>query len=67
MGIGELTGMRMGMKPMEPVSGVGKGGRLGQSGDTGFVQSMFGKVGEREDPREALLKYADKKGEEEGQ
>lgn len=28
-------------KPMEPVSGVGKGGRVGQSAMTGLAQSMF--------------------------
>lgn len=28
-------------KPMEPVSGVGKGGRLGGSATAGFVQTLF--------------------------
>ncbi len=31
-------------KPMEPVRGVGKGGRVGQSAMTGMAQSMFGYV-----------------------
>lgn len=36
----EKRGKRM--KPQEPVSGVGKGGRLGSSAMQGFVQTMFG-------------------------
>ncbi|RSH93690.1 hypothetical protein EHS25_006337 [Saitozyma podzolica] len=52
-------------KPMEPVSGVGKGGRLGGSATAGFVQTLFSSEAQKnEDPREALLKYADKKDDE---
>jgi len=32
------------MKPMEPVSGAGKGGRIGSSATAGMVQSVFGLV-----------------------
>ncbi|KAK4687457.1 hypothetical protein P7C73_g2655, partial [Tremellales sp. Uapishka_1] len=50
------------MKPMEPVAGVGKGGRVGASAQQSLVQTMFGEngVNMNEDPREALLKYANK-------
>ncbi|EIW71757.1 hypothetical protein TREMEDRAFT_67947 [Tremella mesenterica DSM 1558] len=52
-------------KPMEPVSGVGRGGRVGGSTTQGFVQSLFSeKIDPAEDPREALLKYAEKKEKE---
>ena len=30
------------MKPMEPVSGHGKGGRIGESATASMVQAMFG-------------------------
>ncbi|WVQ84134.1 hypothetical protein IAT38_006281 [Cryptococcus sp. DSM 104549] len=53
------------MKPMEPIQGAGRGGRLGQSETQGFVQTLFPtEIANFEDPREALLKYADKKDEE---
>ncbi|WWD20074.1 hypothetical protein CI109_104548 [Kwoniella shandongensis] len=52
------------MKPMEPMTGAGRGGRLGQSETQGFVQTLFPEVLKFEDPREALLKYAEKKDEE---
>lgn len=29
------------LKPMEPISGAGKGGRLGASATQGFVQTLF--------------------------
>ncbi|WWC95313.1 hypothetical protein V866_002174 [Kwoniella sp. B9012] len=48
------------MKPMEPVRGAGRGGRLGASETQGFVQTLFPSEMVFEDPREALLKYADK-------
>ncbi|WWC93073.1 uncharacterized protein L201_008038 [Kwoniella dendrophila CBS 6074] len=54
-------------KPMEPVKGAGRGGRLGASETQGFVQTLFPSELVFEDPREALLKYAektDKEGEE---
>ncbi|BEJ17357.1 hypothetical protein CspHIS471_0607580 [Cutaneotrichosporon sp. HIS471] len=47
-------------KPTEPLSGVGKGGRIGASATAGFVQEIFASRGGLEDPREALLKYATK-------
>ncbi|EKC97604.1 transcription factor [Trichosporon asahii var. asahii CBS 8904] len=43
-------------KPTEPVSGVGRGGRVGASATAGFVQDVFKR---RLEPTEdALLKYA---------
>ncbi|WVR08277.1 hypothetical protein IAU60_005324 [Kwoniella sp. DSM 27419] len=49
------------MKPMEPIRGAGRGGRLGASETQGFVQTLFPDVIKmNEDPREALLKYAEK-------
>ncbi|WRT69432.1 uncharacterized protein IL334_006418 [Kwoniella shivajii] len=48
------------MKPMEPVRGAGRGGRLGASEMQGFVQTLFPSELQFEDPREALLKYAEK-------
>ncbi|WWC73443.1 uncharacterized protein I206_107413 [Kwoniella pini CBS 10737] len=52
-------------KPMEPVIGSGKGGRLGQSETQGFVQTLFPTEQIFDDPREALLKYAEKTDKEE--
>ncbi|OCF37033.1 transcription factor [Kwoniella heveanensis BCC8398] len=52
-------------KPMEPMRGAGRGGRLGASETQGFVQTLFPETLKFEDPREALLKYAEKKDEEE--
>ncbi|CAD6589234.1 MAG: hypothetical protein TREMPRED_005303 [Tremellales sp. Tagirdzhanova-0007] len=51
-------------KPMEPISGAGKGGRLGSSATQGLVQTLFSETLKNEDPREALLKYADKTDQE---
>lgn len=45
--------------PQAPVSGPGKGGRIGAAATQHVVQSIYGGV-EREDPREALLRYASK-------
>lgn len=52
------------MKPMEPISGVGKGGRLGASATQSMVQTLYPTEQRFEDPREALLRYADKKDED---
>ncbi|CAE6520445.1 unnamed protein product [Rhizoctonia solani] len=51
-------------KPMPPVSGPGRGGRVGASATQHIVQHMFRDTSRDEDPREALLKYAAKDGEE---
>ncbi|WVF68686.1 hypothetical protein IAT40_003458 [Kwoniella sp. CBS 6097] len=51
-------------KPMEPMRGAGRGGRLGASETQGFVQTLFPETLKFEDPREALLKYAEKKDED---
>lgn len=55
------------MKPMEPVQGVGKGGRLGASAMQGLVHSLYPNEVRFEDPREALLRFADKEKEGEGE
>lgn len=52
------------LKPQEPISGVGKGGRLGASATQSMVQTLYPTEQKFEDPREALLRYADKKDEE---
>ncbi|ORX38002.1 WD40-repeat-containing domain protein [Kockovaella imperatae] len=53
------------MKPTEPITGVGRGGRVGQSATATMVQALFpNRIDLNEDPREALLKYATKKDEE---
>ena len=52
------------MKPMEPMTGAGKGGRLGASATASTVQTVFKTRKGAEDPREALLKYAQAKDEE---
>ncbi|KAB5594310.1 Transcription factor protein [Ceratobasidium theobromae] len=49
-------------KPMPPVSGPGSKGRVGASATQHIVQHMFRDTSRDEDPREALLKYADKDG-----
>ncbi|KAG7563024.1 hypothetical protein FFLO_01582 [Filobasidium floriforme] len=49
-------------KPQEPLVGAGKGGRVGASATQHVVQSMFRNTMLDEDPREALLKYADTTG-----
>lgn len=46
-------------KPQEPVVGKGSGGRIGSSMQQALVQHMFRNTMVDEDPREALLKYAD--------
>ncbi|KAJ1031421.1 hypothetical protein NDA13_001814 [Ustilago tritici] len=49
--------------PQPPISGPGKGGRIGRGAMTGVVQSMFGAPADLAlDPREALLKYAKRDG-----
>eukprot|EP00475_Leptophrys_vorax_P023635 TRINITY_DN3238_c0_g1_i14.p1 TRINITY_DN3238_c0_g1~~TRINITY_DN3238_c0_g1_i14.p1 ORF type:complete len:506 (-),score=85.45 TRINITY_DN3238_c0_g1_i14:376-1893(-) len=47
--------------PARPMSGPGQGGRIGTSSFTSFLVSSLGleKPPEYEDPRQALLKYAD--------
>lgn len=45
-------------KPAEPLQGIGKGGRIGESATASFVQEIFQNRVGLEDPREALLKYA---------
>lgn len=43
------------MKPMEPVTGAGKGGRLGASATASFVQTLFpDKIDPREDVSTAV-------------
>ncbi|CDU25589.1 uncharacterized protein SPSC_05482 [Sporisorium scitamineum] len=63
------------LKPLLPLSGRGKGGRIGAAATQHVVQSVFGVPQDlNEDPREALLRYATKQdraeaeaeGEEEG-
>ncbi|WVO17036.1 hypothetical protein L204_104723 [Cryptococcus depauperatus] len=51
------------MRPMEPVYGAGRGGRLGASETQSLVHSLYPDTVGFEDPREALLKYADKNDE----
>ncbi|KAG8961628.1 hypothetical protein FRC03_005138 [Tulasnella sp. 419] len=45
-------------KPMPPVTGPGKGGRVGASATQHVVQALVRDSTRDEDPREALLKYA---------
>lgn len=54
------------MKPQEPIEGRGKGGRLGASAQQGLVHSLYPNEVRFEDPREALLRFAKKDGEEDG-
>ncbi|KAG9101497.1 hypothetical protein FS749_006400 [Ceratobasidium sp. UAMH 11750] len=51
-------------KPMPPVNGPGRGGRVGASATQHIVQHMFRDTSRDEDPREALLKYATKDDDE---
>ncbi|QRV90934.1 bromodomain associated protein [Ceratobasidium sp. AG-Ba] len=51
-------------KPAPPVNGPGRGGRVGASATQHIVQHMFRDTSRDEDPREALLKYATKDGED---
>ncbi|KAG8906218.1 hypothetical protein FRB99_007364 [Tulasnella sp. 403] len=46
-------------KPMPPISGPGRGGRVGASATQHVVQNLVRDSTRDEDPREALLKYAD--------
>ncbi|CAO1616444.1 unnamed protein product [Jaminaea pallidilutea] len=52
--------------PQKPMSGPGKGGRIGLAATHHMVQDIYGDKSDsrHEDPREALLRYADKDGEE---
>lgn len=45
--------------PQPPLNGPGKGGRIGAAATQHVVQSIYAAT-EREDPREALLRYASK-------
>ena len=47
-------------KPMPPVTGPGRGGRVGASATQHVVQNLVKDSTRDQDPREALLKYADK-------
>lgn len=46
--------------PDRPLEGRGKGGRIGAAAQQHMVQGMYTDHSRNEDPREALLKYADK-------
>ncbi|KAK4046201.1 hypothetical protein OIO90_006622 [Microbotryomycetes sp. JL221] len=46
------------MKPMPPVSGPGRGGRIGAAATQHVVQGLVRNNMRDQDPREALLKYA---------
>ncbi len=46
--------------PQPPVAGPGSAGRIGSAANTHLVQSLYKQPQVHEDPREALLKYADK-------
>ncbi|GAA6046900.1 hypothetical protein JCM3770_003419 [Rhodotorula araucariae] len=46
------------MKPMPPVQGPGKGGRIGAAATQHVVQGLVRNTLRDQDPREALLKYA---------
>ncbi|GAA5856929.1 hypothetical protein JCM8547_008470 [Rhodosporidiobolus lusitaniae] len=46
------------MKPLPPVTGPGKGGRIGAAATQHVVQGLVRNTMRDEDPREALLKYA---------
>ncbi|SPO26028.1 uncharacterized protein UTRI_02302 [Ustilago trichophora] len=49
--------------PQKPVDGPGKGGRIGAAATQHVVQTLYGGgTALMEDPREALLKYANKQG-----
>ena len=51
------------MKPMPPMVGPGKGGRIGAAATQHVVQGLVRDNLRDQDPREALLKYAAKEGE----
>jgi len=50
-------------KPLPPITGPGRGGRVGASATQHVVQGLVQDTLRSEDPREALLKYASKEGE----
>ncbi|CAO1624717.1 unnamed protein product [Parajaminaea phylloscopi] len=52
--------------PQRPMTGPGRGGRIGVAATRHVVDSLYGDAADarHEDPREALLKYAEKPGEE---
>mmetsp|Transcript_2144 Transcript_2144/g.2396 ORF Transcript_2144/g.2396 Transcript_2144/m.2396 type:complete len:623 (+) Transcript_2144:69-1937(+) len=51
---------RLSARPEAPVAGPGKGGKLGTSVSQHLLKQLVRKEAFGEDPREALLKYADK-------
>lgn len=51
---------RASQMPERPVTGKGYGGRIGAAATQRLVQNIFPSEMREEDPREALLKYADK-------
>jgi len=53
---------RKSRRPDLPVTGPGKGGRVGASATQHLVQTLFRDTTRDVDPREALLKYADQEG-----
>jgi len=50
---------RKSKRPELPVTGPGKGGRVGASATQHVVQNLFRDTTRDQDPREALLKYAE--------
>jgi WD40 repeat protein len=46
--------------PERPLEGAGRGGRIGAAATQHLVQGLYNDNSRAEDPREALLKYADK-------
>ena len=46
-------------KPDRPISGPGRGGKVGTSLTQHIVKDLIDEAARTEDPREALLKYAD--------
>jgi len=55
----ERSDPRKSRRPELPVTGPGKGGRVGASATQHLVQTLFKDTTRDVDPREALLKYAD--------
>jgi len=51
-------GLEVSRRPELPVTGPGKGGRVGASATQHIVQNLVRDTTRDEDPREALLKYA---------
>jgi len=56
----ERSDPRKSKRPDLPVTGPGRGGRVGASATQHVVQNLFRDTTRDEDPREALLKYAEK-------